>query len=75
MENKYFENKEFNSETIKEAYEEAKKEELIKTSYDEMNFKDYVVKHSTYSKEEVDVLSMPCHWKKRQIQSFSFRSI
>ncbi|MCR0398801.1 toprim domain-containing protein, partial [[Clostridium] innocuum] len=54
MENKYFENKEFNSETIKEAYEEAKKEELIKTSYDEMNFKDYVVKHSTYSKEEVD---------------------
>ena len=54
MKNQYFLDKEFNSETIKEAYDEAKKDELIKTSYDEMNFKDFVEKHSSYSKEGVD---------------------
>lgn len=54
MKNQYFLGKDFNTETIRDAYDEAKKDELIKTSYDEMNFKDYVAKHSTYSKEEVD---------------------
>lgn len=75
MKNQYFLDKEFNTETIREAYDEAKKDELIKTSYDEMNFKDYVVKHSAYSKDEVDDIIHSLSLEEKQILSFNSKSI
>lgn len=42
--------------TIRHAYDELKRDGYIKTQADEMSFKDFVEEHSTYSRQEVQAI-------------------
>lgn len=53
IENKYFADKDINTETIKQAFDEAKEDGLIPTQTEESIFLDYVEGHSRYPREEI----------------------
>lgn len=54
LNNLYFENKNFTTETIRKAFETAKQDGYIITEADKMSFKDYIESKSTYTRNEIE---------------------
>lgn len=56
LEYKYFGDKKIDANSISEAYEQAKNDGMIRTSKNEMEFKDYVQDISNYTNQEIDAI-------------------
>jgi len=59
LNNKYFNELELNSENIYFVYKKLKNDKIIKNTYDESLFKDYIVENTNYTKYEINEIIYP----------------
>lgn len=59
LDNKYFINLELNSENIYSVYKKLREDKVIKNTYDESLFKDYILDQTNYSKSEINEIIYP----------------
>lgn len=66
LDNKYFLNSEYNVESISLVYKELKKDRLIKNTYDESLFKEYLIDRTSFNKNELDEIMYPKKIEKKE---------
>ena len=59
LEHQYFKDLELNSENIYYTYQKLKDEKLIKNTFDESLFIEYILSNTSYSKEDIDNIIYP----------------
>ena len=59
MDNKYFKDKDLNVENISSIYKELKRDKLMKNTYDESVFKEYLLSKTDFNKKELDEIIYP----------------
>lgn len=59
LEHQYFKDLELNSENIYYTYQKLKEDKLIKNTFDELLFIEYVLSNTSYSKQDIDNIIYP----------------
>lgn len=59
LDNKYFKEVEFDVENISSAYKKLRKEKLIRNTYEDSLYKEYLADRTTFSKQELDEIIYP----------------